>query len=107
VCSKHFQELLSVHKIDLTNRITLVESVCKMHNVVNERLGKPQFSCKESFDLWGGDCGCEAKEEHKKREKKSEGEIIGDMGKNNLKKVENKVETNREKAKAEVKPTQN
>jgi len=103
VCAKHFQELLSVHKIDLTNRITLVESVCKMHNVVNEKLGKPQFSCKESFDLWGGDCGCEAKEEHKKREKKTEGEIIGDIGKNNLK----KVEINKEEAKAEVKPSQN
>jgi hypothetical protein len=29
-----------------------------MHNVVNKRLGKPEFTCNDVFDFWGGECGC-------------------------------------------------
>jgi hypothetical protein len=36
----------------------LVGYVCKLHNIVNERLDKPIFDCNKAFDFWGGGCGC-------------------------------------------------
>lgn len=35
---------------------------CYVHNIVNQRLGKPEFNCEEIGDAY--DCGC-ADEEHK------------------------------------------
>jgi Mitochondrial sulfhydryl oxidase involved in the biogenesis of cytosolic Fe/S proteins len=35
--------------------------LCKMHNIVNEMLGKPKFDCNPTNieQRWGGDCGCD------------------------------------------------
>ena len=41
------------------SREELVNYICKIHNIVNKVLQKPQFDCKKAFDFWGGDCGCE------------------------------------------------
>lgn len=33
--------------------------VCELHNIVNERLGKDIFDCKNQLEAkWGGNCGC-------------------------------------------------
>lgn len=45
------------------SREALVYYMCDVHNKVNERLNKTVYSCKEAFNIWGGDCGCDAPEE--------------------------------------------
>ena len=122
MCSAHFQELLSKHSIDYTDRVSMVHSICKIHNVVNERLNKPQFTCNDAFDFWGGECGCnENKKERtdtvvtdkghnlkvgvtdlkKEKEQKDLLKIVDD------KKVEDKVENKKVDEKIEIKKEEN
>ena len=42
------------------SREELVFYICELHNDVNKRLNKPIHDCKKAFDIWGGDCGCNA-----------------------------------------------
>jgi FAD-linked sulfhydryl oxidase len=59
ICSGHFKEMLKEHPIKNKSREEFVYYLCDLHNKVNNRLGKPIYDCKKSFEIWGGDCGCE------------------------------------------------
>lgn len=58
-CSAHFREMIKEHPPDVSSNWNLSIWFCKVHNIVNERLGKPQFPCDiESIKTKWGDCGC-------------------------------------------------
>ena len=58
ICGKHFVKLLKDNPIKNNNREELVYYMCEIHNELNRKLGKQKFTCKEAFNVWGGDCGC-------------------------------------------------
>lgn len=60
ICSKHFVKILQQDPIKLDTREDLVYYLCDVHNIVNKFLKKELFDCKKAFDIWGGDCGCDA-----------------------------------------------
>lgn len=60
ICGKHFVKMLNENPIKDNSREELVYYICDIHNQVNKFLKKPIFDCKKAFDIWGGDCGCEA-----------------------------------------------
>ena len=60
ICGKHFVKLLKDNPIKNNNREELVYYLCDIHNIVNKVLEKPHFDCDKAFEIWGGDCGCEA-----------------------------------------------
>lgn len=60
ICGKHFVKMLEDHPIKNNSREELVYYLCDIHNIVNKFLKKPIFDCQKAFDIWGGDCGCEA-----------------------------------------------
>lgn len=60
ICGKHFVKMIEEHPIKHNSREELVFYFCDLHNLVNKFLGKPYFDCVQAFDIWGGDCGCDA-----------------------------------------------
>ena len=56
--SKIMKEILKEHPLEYSNREELVYYMCEIHNILNKKLGKKKFICKEAFNVWGGDCGC-------------------------------------------------
>ena len=56
--SELMEEILKEHPLEYSNREELVYYMCQIHNILNKKLGKKKFSCKEAFNVWGGDCGC-------------------------------------------------
>lgn len=59
VCRTHFKEMLAVHPVDTTDNKRLSLWLCKVHNIVNKRLLKPQFDCTlEALGELYGSCGC-------------------------------------------------
>lgn len=58
-CGSHFQALLKESPVDARDNKRLSMWLCKAHNRVNERLGKPAFPCSlgSLADRWGK-CGC-------------------------------------------------
>ena len=56
--SELMDEILKEHPLEYSNREELVYYMCQIHNILNKKLGKKKFSCKEAFNVWGGDCGC-------------------------------------------------
>ncbi|CEP09206.1 hypothetical protein [Parasitella parasitica] len=44
-CKNDFKKDMAENPIDVTNRETLSEWLCRRHNKVNEKLGKKQFDC--------------------------------------------------------------
>ena len=58
-CAKHFREMLDEHPIQTANNRELSLWLCKLHNIVNERLNKPQFPCTlDALKERWGNCGC-------------------------------------------------
>jgi hypothetical protein len=58
-CAAHFRELLQAHPVDARDNRRLSTWLCRVHNLVNERLGKPEFSCElDSLKERWGSCGC-------------------------------------------------
>lgn len=57
-CAQHFQMLLAEYPPKVSNHDEFVQWMCKVHNKVNERLGKSIFDCKTVEDRW--ECGCDA-----------------------------------------------
>ncbi|GAA5956042.1 hypothetical protein JCM21900_002575 [Sporobolomyces salmonicolor] len=56
-CAAEFQALLRKHPPQTSSRTAASFHLCHLHNLVNTRLGKPEFDC--SADLDGVyDCGC-------------------------------------------------
>ena len=58
ICGSHLLKMLKKEGVHADSREELVNYICKIHNIVNKVLQKPQFDCKKAFDFWGGDCGC-------------------------------------------------
>ena len=56
--SKIMKEILKEHPLEYSNREELIYYMCEIHNILNKKLGKKKFICKEAFNVWGGDCGC-------------------------------------------------
>ena len=54
--ARHFQSILESHPPDTTNRTTISQWGCRVHNIVNEKLGKPVFDCRKIGEMWK--CGC-------------------------------------------------
>ncbi len=52
------KEIIKEHPLEYSNREELIYYMCEIHNILNRKLGKKKFSCKEAFNVWGGDCGC-------------------------------------------------
>lgn len=58
ICGKHFKEMLQNYPIKDSSREEFAYYLCDLHNKVNIRLGKPEYDCRKTFEIWGGDCGC-------------------------------------------------
>ena len=56
--SELIKEILKEHPLEYSNREELIYYICEIHNILNKKLGKKKFRCKDAFDVWGGDCGC-------------------------------------------------
>ena len=56
--SEFMKEILKEHPLEYSNREELIYYMCEIHNELNRKLGKKKFTCKEAFNVWGGDCGC-------------------------------------------------
>ena len=56
--SELMKEIIKEHPLEYSNREELIYYMCQIHNILNRKLGKKKFSCKEAFNVWGGDCGC-------------------------------------------------
>ena len=56
--SELMKEILKEHPLEYSNREELIYYMCEIHNILNRKLGKKKFSCKDAFNVWGGDCGC-------------------------------------------------
>ncbi|KAF9545018.1 hypothetical protein EC957_011515 [Mortierella hygrophila] len=55
-CADHFQEMLKQHPPQTSSRASLSNWTCSVHNIVNIRLGKPEFDCSTLADVYK--CGC-------------------------------------------------
>lgn len=55
-CAAHFQQILKKYPPQTSSRSTAAAWACFVHNVVNERKGKPVFDCADIGDFY--DCGC-------------------------------------------------
>lgn len=61
-CSNHFQRMISENPIEVESREAFMQYLCRIHNLVNKRIGKEIFPCENIVDIWGQkDCGCEVK----------------------------------------------
>lgn len=52
-CSEHFKEVLKTHPPKTNSGAELSKWMCKVHNIVNKRLGKPEFPCAQVDFKWG------------------------------------------------------
>jgi hypothetical protein len=58
-CAGHFREMLKEHPVEAGSNRELSLWLCRVHNIVNERLGKPAFPCTlEALKERWGSCGC-------------------------------------------------
>ncbi|KAF9421218.1 hypothetical protein BGZ94_008878 [Podila epigama] len=55
-CATHFQLILKKHPPQTSSRASLSNWSCAVHNIVNARLGKPEFDCSTLADVYK--CGC-------------------------------------------------
>lgn len=63
-CARHFQELLRQYPPQTSSRNTASLHLCSLHNLVNERLGKPEYNCTTLLENY--DCGCGHDEKEQK-----------------------------------------
>ncbi|KAH9815265.1 ERV/ALR sulfhydryl oxidase domain-containing protein [Melampsora americana] len=55
-CAHHFQLLLQQYPPQTSSRNAASLHLCSLHNLVNERLGKPEYNCTTLAENY--DCGC-------------------------------------------------
>ncbi|KAG8915578.1 hypothetical protein FRC01_003611 [Tulasnella sp. 417] len=55
-CAREFQQLLKKYPPQTSSRKTASLWLCYVHNLVNARLGKPEFDCLKLDETY--DCGC-------------------------------------------------
>ncbi|GAA5909099.1 flavin-linked sulfhydryl oxidase [Sporobolomyces salmoneus] len=61
-CAAEFQALLKKHPPQTSSRSAASFHLCHLHNLVNLRLGKPEFDCSKNLEgIY--DCGCGSDEE--------------------------------------------
>ncbi|KAF6258405.1 ERV/ALR sulfhydryl oxidase domain-containing protein [Scenedesmus sp. NREL 46B-D3] len=51
-CAGHLRKELSKHPPDVSSAAGLSGWACRLHNLVNLRLGKPEFDCAKAFERW-------------------------------------------------------
>ncbi|KAK2080168.1 hypothetical protein QBZ16_000021 [Prototheca wickerhamii] len=51
-CASHFKEVIRRHPPQVEGQEALEQYMCQIHNVVNERLGKPAFNCAVVSSRW-------------------------------------------------------
>ncbi|CAF0837716.1 unnamed protein product [Adineta ricciae] len=51
-CRTDFQEEISKSPPDLSSRLGLSTWMCNQHNIVNKKLGKPEFDCRQVLERW-------------------------------------------------------
>lgn len=59
-CAEHFQKILKKYPPQTSSRSSAAAWACFVHNLVNERKGKPIFDCANIGDFY--DCGCAEEE---------------------------------------------
>ncbi|KAJ3472363.1 hypothetical protein NLG97_g11052 [Lecanicillium saksenae] len=74
-CARHFREILAKYPPQSGSRSSAAGWLCFAHNLVNERLEKPQFDCNTIGDFY--DCGC-ADDDKKKKDGAADGEAKKD-----------------------------
>ncbi|KAG4078205.1 hypothetical protein HA402_002257 [Bradysia odoriphaga] len=52
ICAKDFQKELANEPIEATSQQSLSQWLCRMHNKVNSKLGKPLFDCRLVNERW-------------------------------------------------------
>lgn len=62
-CARHFTKLLAKHPPQTKNRKTAALWGCYVHNIVNEKLNKPEYDCTTILEDY--DCGCGDDEKEK------------------------------------------
>ena len=56
-CAEHFSEVVKVCPPRVDSRHELSQWMCRVHNVVNRSIGKPEFNCSFIASRWEGiDC---------------------------------------------------
>eukprot|EP00850_Spirogloea_muscicola_P000037 SM000001S04439 [mRNA] locus=s1:258607:260410:+ [translate_table: standard] len=57
-CADHFKEVLKSSPPQTGSGVELAQWMCRVHNIVNRSLDKPQFPCRQVDARWGAlDCG--------------------------------------------------
>uniref|UniRef100_A0A1B6KJL2 Sulfhydryl oxidase n=1 Tax=Graphocephala atropunctata TaxID=36148 RepID=A0A1B6KJL2_9HEMI len=51
-CADHFREQINMSPPRVSNQQTLSRWLCDMHNLVNQRTGKPIFDCSRVNERW-------------------------------------------------------
>lgn len=52
-CSAHFKEMIIKNPVQAQTRGDFMNYVCKIHNIVNQRIGKEIFPCENIKEIWG------------------------------------------------------
>lgn len=66
-CAEHFGKVLAKYPPQVSSRKAAAMWGCMVHNIVNKRLKKPEFDCKNIGDAY--DCGCGDTEEGESKAK--------------------------------------
>ncbi|CAI5471000.1 unnamed protein product [Closterium sp. Yama58-4] len=53
ICSYHFQKIVKANPPQAGSRGELEQYMCRLHNIVNRSLKKPEFPCKRVSARWG------------------------------------------------------
>lgn len=69
-CARHFSEMLKKYPPQTSSRSAAAGWLCASHNMVNKRLGKPQFDCTKIGDFYDCGCGDDEKDKGKHDEEK-------------------------------------
>ncbi|QPH18936.1 hypothetical protein C2857_004062 [Epichloe festucae Fl1] len=72
-CARHFREMLEKYPPQTSSRNAAAGWLCASHNMVNKRLGKPQFDCNKIGDFYDCGCGDDEKDKGKHDEEKRGG----------------------------------
>lgn len=61
-CAAHFRNDMKLDPPDTRNQLVLSRWLCRMHNIVNVKNGKPKFDCSRVLERWkdgwkDGSCG--------------------------------------------------
>ena len=50
----HFKTVIEKYPPEVADSVSFQEWMCKVHNAVNEKLGKEIFDCAKVVERWGG-----------------------------------------------------